>query len=156
MEGAVRVGSRAHRGAVSTGRAKWPLLLSSERRFPSFPRGFRRSSADSEVPVSLPVPTYPDGVSSRFSRMHPNLSDCPGTGADESRRMGTEPFRWPLKCRIGRLEPMTVIHPRPRGRGFLAYNHVRVRLLPRLMVTTVRHFGIDRTTACGRTGTQVQ
>ena len=68
----------------------------SERRVPSFPWGFRRSSADSEVPVSLPVPTYPDGVSSRFSGMHPNLSDRPGMGADGPRRMSTEPFRWPL------------------------------------------------------------
>jgi len=25
-----------------------------------------------------------------------------------------------------------------------------------VIVTTVRHFGIDRTTTCGRTGTQVQ
>ena len=96
VEGAVLIGTQAHRGAVSTGHVKWPLLLSSERRFPSFPRGFRRSSADSEVPVSLPVPTYPDGVSSGFSRMHPNLFDCPGMGADGPRRMGTEPFRWRL------------------------------------------------------------
>ena len=92
----IRVRDSPHRGAVSTGHVKWPLLLSSERRFPSFPRGFRRSSADSEVPVSLPVPTYPDGVPSRFSRMHPNLSDCPGMGADGPRRMDTETFRWPL------------------------------------------------------------
>jgi hypothetical protein len=96
VEGAVRVGTRAHRGAVSTGHVTWPVLLSSDRRIPSFPLGFRRSSADSEVPVSLPVPTYSDGVSSRFGRMHPNLSDCPGMGADGPRRMGTEPFRWPL------------------------------------------------------------
>jgi len=78
-----------HHGAVSTGHAKWPLLLSSKRRVPSFPRGLRRSSADSEVPVSLPVPTYPDGGPSGFGRMHPSLSDCPGMGAAVPRRMST-------------------------------------------------------------------
>jgi hypothetical protein len=49
VDGTHRFGNLTHRRWATTGRIIRPLLLSSKRRFPSFPPGLRRLSADSEV-----------------------------------------------------------------------------------------------------------
>ncbi len=76
----------AHRRGV--GRVKRPLRLSSTRRFPSFPRGLRRGSADSEVPGCFAsVPALSRWGTSEPRSGTPSLSDCLGVGAGVPRRM---------------------------------------------------------------------
>ena len=89
----------AHRRGA--GHAKWPLLLSSTRPVPSFPRGFGRASADSEVPDCFAsVPDVSRWGTSGLRSGIPSSSDCPGMGADVPRRMNHIMFRGQLNLPI--------------------------------------------------------
>ena len=82
------VGSSRFAHRRGAGHAKWPLLLSSTRPFPSFPRGFGRASPDSEVlGCFASVPDVSRWGTSGLQSGTPRLSDCPGMGADVPRRM---------------------------------------------------------------------
>jgi len=156
------VGSSRFAHRRGAGHAKWPLLLSSTRPVPSFPRGFGRASADSEVPAcfaSVPALFRRETVETRLGG--PILSDCPGMGADVPRRMSEgmhgghlSPRRKvkvnndgdsspPSKAELARLQSRKI-----RDEWLCVENEV--------IVITVSHFAIDRTRACGRTGKQLQ
>jgi hypothetical protein len=107
----------AHRRGA--GRAKRPLLLSSPRRFPSFPRGLRRGSVDSEVLAclaSVPALSRWGAIEPRSGT--PNLSDCPDVGADVPRRMNEETSR-------GHLSPRRAPKVNDDGRCIPAVNSRR-------------------------------
>lgn len=99
------VGRSIHRGTRSTGRARQPSLLSA-------------AVANSEVPLSLAVPTYPDGGLSSLGRMHPSLADCPGVGAGVPRRMDNETRCAHLKPRreVNLTDVRTAVSPPYRVR----------------------------------------
>ena len=130
----------------------WPCQVAGtpllETTGPVVSWGLRRSS-DSEVPVSLPVPTYPNGVPSGFGRMHPSLSDCPGRGADVPRRI-------PKEMRGGHLRPRLALKVNddgdsspPSRAGISPYNHVNYpALLAPFRLAAVGHSlraGLSRT-----------
>jgi len=81
------VGSSRFAHRRGAGHAKWPLLLSSTRPVPSFPRGFGRASADQRYLIILRrYPTCPGGVPVGFGR---GFRVCPIVPV------------WARTCRVG-------------------------------------------------------